>query len=329
MLKNKKIAIIGAGISGITLAKGLSAANEVTIFDKSRGIGGRMATRRVENYHFDHGAQFFTAKSKEFKEICSKAKEDGVIEEWQCRFAEIITDKINRSWDFGVKKPHYVAKPQMNSFCKYLAQGLNILLSKELELAEFKNSKWSLVFKDGESFDGFDYLFFAIPCHQALNFIPENFKYFKIVESVKMKGCFALMLGFKKDLNTEFDAALIKESDISWVSVNSSKPQRRPEFTLLINSTNKWADENIEADQEFVKKHMIDCVKKIVDFDESDLAYCNLHRWRYANSDHRNQEKSLLDPSLNLGLCGDWLISGRVESGFLSALDLSNSVNSI
>lgn len=73
-IQNKKIAIIGAGVSGLIVA------NEVTIFDKSRGIGGRMATRRVDNYHFDHGAQFFTAKSEEFKELCQKAKNDGIIE---------------------------------------------------------------------------------------------------------------------------------------------------------------------------------------------------------------------------------------------------------
>ncbi|MGY8862196.1 MAG: NAD(P)/FAD-dependent oxidoreductase, partial [Pseudomonadales bacterium] len=207
---NKRIAIIGSGMSGITLAKKLSASNEVVVFDKSRGIGGRMATRRVKEYNFDHGAQFFTAKSEEFKEFCNQAKKDGVIEEWQCRFAEIVDDKIHRNWQFG----------------------------KQIESIYFDNQKWSLKTAENEIFDNFDYLFLAIPSHQAVNLIPKNFKYFDVVANVKMMGCFSLMLGFKENLKMDFDAALVKKSIISWISANSSKPGRPEGFSLLINSSN-------------------------------------------------------------------------------------------
>ncbi len=71
-MKNKKIAVIGAGMAGITIARKLAQNNKVIIFDKARGIGGRMATRRIGDYHFDHGAQYFTAKNSDFKELCRK-----------------------------------------------------------------------------------------------------------------------------------------------------------------------------------------------------------------------------------------------------------------
>ena len=61
------IAIVGAGLSGLVLANQLAARHDVTLFEKSRGVGGRMATRRNFPYYFDHGAQFFTADSREFK----------------------------------------------------------------------------------------------------------------------------------------------------------------------------------------------------------------------------------------------------------------------
>ena len=60
-----KIAIIGAGIAGLTCAHMLKKYNPI-IFEKSRGIGGRLATRYSDQYQFDHGAQYFTVKDKEF-----------------------------------------------------------------------------------------------------------------------------------------------------------------------------------------------------------------------------------------------------------------------
>ena len=326
-IQNKKIAIIGAGISGLTVAKELAKLNEIVVFDKSRGIGGRMATRRVDGYHFDHGAQFFTAESEEFKELCQKAKSDGIIEEWNCNFAEITGNKINKKCQFGNDKAHFIAKPQMNSLCKYMGKDLNILLSKKISSVNFDNSKWTLKTLENEIFEDFDYLILAIPSHQAVNLIPANFKYFDIVANIKMYGCFTLMLGFHEDINLEFDAALVKESNISWISVNSSKPERPKGLSLVVNSSNKWADENIEEELEIIKEKMITSLKEIINFDFNNIDYQNIHRWSYANAALRKGDKSLFDKSLNLGICGDYLISGRVENAFLSGLDLYKNIN--
>ena len=325
-IQNKKIAIIGAGISGLTVAKELSELNEVTVFDKARGVGGRMATKRIDDYHFDHGAQFFTAKSQEFKDFCNRAKNDKIIEEWNIDFVEIIGNKISKKYQFNNYKPHFVAKPQMNNLCKYIVQDLNILLGKQVKSINFDDKKWSLKTVEDEIFNNFDYLILAIPSHQVINLLPKNFKYLDIISSIRMSGCFTLMLGFKEKLSIEFGAALVKESNISWISVNSSKPERPKGFSLIVNSSNKWADENIEEDLEIIKEKMITSLRQIIDFDISDLSCQNIHRWRYANATLRTGDKSLFDPNLNLGVCGDWLISGRVENAFLSGLDLYKNI---
>ena len=67
----KKVAIIGGGLSGLVLAKNLDDFSKVTVFEKSSGVAGRMATRLVEPFDFDHGAQFFTARSESFKNFLS------------------------------------------------------------------------------------------------------------------------------------------------------------------------------------------------------------------------------------------------------------------
>jgi predicted NAD/FAD-dependent oxidoreductase len=125
----------------------------------------------------------------------------------------------------------------------------------------------------------------------------------------------------------DFDAAWVKKSILSWISANSSKPGRPEGFSLLINSSNGWADENIEEDLDLVKEKMIDALQKIINFRPNQIEYQNVHRWRYANASLREGQKSLFDANMNLGICGDWLISGRVENAFLSAVDLCKNIN--
>jgi predicted NAD/FAD-dependent oxidoreductase len=324
-IRNKKVAIVGAGMSGAILAQKLSKISRVTIFDKSRGIGGRMATRRFEDFRFDHGAQFFTAKSKEFQEFCTDTLKENIIDVWNGKFCEITNNKITKKLEPGLNE-YFVAKPQMNSLCKYLVQGLDPLLEKKIDKINFENNKWSLGTPEGENFNDFDYLILAIPSHQALDLLPKSFKDRHIVSNTNMVGCFSLMLGFKENIKVDFDAAFVKESLLGFISINSSKPERPEGFCILVNSNNKWAQDNIEEDLDLIKNKMTKKLKEIIDFDLEDLEYNKIHRWRYANAESRDGNKSFFDPSLNLGLCGDWLISGRVESAFLSGLDLYSKV---
>ena len=50
----EKVAIIGAGISGLALANKLKNHFEVVVFEKSRGYGGRVATRRSGAVSYTH-----------------------------------------------------------------------------------------------------------------------------------------------------------------------------------------------------------------------------------------------------------------------------------
>ena len=90
----KKIAIIGTGLSGLTLGRDLNSIAEVTFFEKSKGVGGRLATRRVKDFSFDHGAQFFTVKTPEFREFVNSLKKKNIVERWDARFAEFQMSKL-------------------------------------------------------------------------------------------------------------------------------------------------------------------------------------------------------------------------------------------
>ena len=84
-----RIAIIGAGFAGLVCAKLLKQSGyNCTIFEKSRGVGGRMATRRNDAYSFDHGAQFFYVKTPQFNDFLTPLKKQGIIAPWHARFNE-------------------------------------------------------------------------------------------------------------------------------------------------------------------------------------------------------------------------------------------------
>lgn len=325
VIKNKKIAIIGAGISGSTIAKKLSKFNDITIFDKSRGVGGRMATRRTDIYNFDHGTQFFNINTSEFQSFCSVALDNSVIKEWQGKFAKIDNNVVSIVND---QNSYFVPVPRMNSFCKYIIKDLNVLLEKNIIKIVLISNKWSLITDKGEIFDNFDFLFITIPPEQALLLINDNFKYINTIKNIKMLSCFTLMLGLKKTIDVNFDYATVQGSILKSISFNNSKPLRNANVSLVVHSSNEWSDDNIEEPIVFVKQKMLKDLREIIDLDLDEILHQNIHRWRYATSSIREGSRSFFDHDMFLGVCGDWCVDGTVEGAFVSAMDLYHKCNS-
>ena len=143
-----KIAIIGAGISGLTTAINLDKNSDITLFEKSRGAGGRICTRYTDSYNFDHGAQFFTARSPEFKEFLKPLIKLGVIDNWKARLIEVRDNVIINRQQWNNDLPRYVGVPSMSSIGKYLSKNLDIKLNAEVSIQ--KSAKgWKVVDCDG------------------------------------------------------------------------------------------------------------------------------------------------------------------------------------
>lgn len=316
------IAVIGAGLAGLVFAREMQASNEVTLFEKSRGVGGRMATRYADPYRFDHGAQFFTARSARFRDYLAPLVDAGVVAPWHARFAEITGDTITaeRRWDDA--HLHYVGCPGMNALPKALAEGLDLRLGTRIERASYDAGAWTLHAADGESFGGFDWLVCTQPSPQVTPVVGSDSPLSVRAQAATMKACFALMLGFEQPIATRFDAARVLAADISWISVNSSKPGRSNDFTLLVHATNAWADANLELDLDAAKAHMLEQLNMVAGIDGGTAAVQQIHRWRYANADAQTGTDYFIDPDGRLAACGDWFIRGRVEAAFRSAMNL-------
>ena len=324
-----RIAIIGAGISSIAIAQNLKKIAEVSIFEKSKSVGGRMAFRRSTPYEFDHGAQFFTAKGTIFKNFIKPLIKENIIKRWDARFAEFIDNKILRTISWNAEYPHYVGTPGMNSIAEYLSTELNIKLNTKINKVVHNANNWELFDDDSNNLGKFDWVISTAPAIQSAEILPVNFKYHKDLLDRKMVGCFSLMLGFKKPIPLLWDAALIRNADISWISINSSKPDRGNSFSMLINSTNAWAENHLSDDSQSVISHLHKETTRIIGHDTGNADHVCLKAWHYANISKQTQSELLIDCDNKLAACGDWITQGRIESAFEAGFMMAQEINKI
>lgn len=319
------IAVVGAGLAGLVVARELSGPHNVTVFEKSRGVGGRMATRRAGPFEFDHGAQFFTARTETFRAYLEPLVDAGVIADWPAVFAEIHGGSVATKRDWGEAFPHFVGVPGMNAIGKALASGLDVRLETSVRSLSRQCDHWRLSNDNGETLGEFDWVIVTTPALQAAQLLADT----ALVSStrVAMRACFALLLGFDEPVSLPWHAALVRDADISWISVNSSKPGRPAATSLVVHSTNAWADAHIDDDIETVRQHLVDVFSAVTRIDASSAAHATVHRWRFANVDRQCGDRFALDSQQKLAACGDWFVRGRVEAAFSSASALAERLS--
>ncbi len=318
------VAIIGAGLAGITAGRYLSEYADVTLYEKSRGVGGRIATRYAGDYEFDHGTQFFSIRHPAFHAMMQPLQEKGLIQPWHARFVEIEKDTITqrRTWDDKVK--HWVGAPRMNQVIKALAEDLEIHCQQQVRVqASTRNGvSWDIISQHDKCLGSYDWVISTAPAAQSIDILPASFAHLEPLKSIQMLSCFAIMLGFEESLNLDWDAALVKKSDISWMAVNASKPARKPNTTMVIQARNSWADAHLEDGLDAVKSHLLGAAEEASGIALAHAPHQDIHRWRFANIPSQKGPAYWLDESQQLAACGDWCIKGRVESAFLSAYQL-------
>lgn len=324
-----RLAIIGAGISSLSLANFLKDYGQVTIFEKSRGIGGRIATRYHKNFNFDHGAQFFTVKSTTFKQFLEPSIRNESLRMWPARFIEIKDGQYANQKVWNTDFPHYVGVPNMNSFLKNKSIDHDIKLETNIKKIKKIAGKWNVFDQDHNEYGLFDWVFVTAPYQQTKNLIEEHCSFSEQVTFIKMKGCFTLMVEMEHFNDLGWDAALVRDKNISWISINSSKPSRGSAKTMVIHSTNDWADTNMNLEKKEALRFLLNELDTILPGICNNITFTDIHRWRYANVDKQNGQNSYLDPNSKIGACGDWFIKGRVESGFSSAEHLFNNLKTL
>lgn len=311
-----KIAVIGAGLAGLTFARGVAAFADVTLFEKSRGIGGRMATRYAGTYEFDHGAQYFTVKTAAFADALQDYRDVGVVRTWEAPVA-----LIGEPHETGAER--IIAAPRMNSLCKAMAEGVDVQLKVQIASVRREGEDWFLNDSDGTAYGPFDWVVSSAPAPQARKLLPEVYKHHDEIDRVEMRGCFSVMLGFENEIALPWTAARIAGSPVGWIALNSAKPGRKTGCSVIIQSTNDWAEAHLEDERDAVQETLIAAASELADTDLSGATHQAIHRWRYAATPVPADGPYLLDKDNQLAACGDWCVGSRVESAFTSGFTLA------
>ena len=323
-----QIAIIGAGMAGLTAAHQLAARHEITLFERADKPGGRMASRTVNDFTFDHGAQFFTAKTTSFQQFLMPYLESGALARWDAAFAEFSGPEITsrRQWD--AEFPHYVGAPDMNALPRAMAAPLTIHYGCNIDGIRPADGRWQLV--TGAQVSGeFDWVISSLPARQSVALFESHSNMLGKVPGNLMRPCYALMLGFDTPQDLDWQAAHVKQADISWMSVNSSKPGRHGRFSMLILATNAWTRDNFQLDLPAAGEHLLSEVERIAGINRQQLVHQDIKRWTYVNLPRQFGNKAFIDKTQQLAACGDWCIQGRVEAAFTSADWLADKLNAV
>jgi len=324
----KRVAIIGTGMAGLTLALQLREQADVHLFEKAAGVGGRMATRRLEGYEFDHGAQFFTARSQAFRRFLQAFLHAGLVQEWKPRVLTLARDAkpYRRDWF----EPHYVAVPGMTSLCKAMSAGLNLHLRSEVTALERQASgQWLLELDTGPRPELFDWVIAAVPAPQALKILPAEFAGMDTLKHIRFDPCLVLLLGLQEAPAFRFDAARAKSDILEWIWCNHSRPGRPEKPALVLHSTSGWAASQMQSTDDQIASAMIAELQALSAQVLPPVAVQQIKRWSLAEPAEQEEPLQLLDPALQLATCGDWTHEARIESAFLSATRLATALGRI
>ncbi len=322
-MEKVEVCIIGAGISGLTCARTLADRGyRVTVLEKSRGVGGRMSTRRTDDgVHFDHGAPYFTAQGERFLSQVQRWIEEGVVQPWEATIVELFQGRADKE---GRPVERFVAVPGMNGICRHLAAGLDIRFNTKAAPPERDGNRWQVGDEDGQDLGRYDAVLISAPAPQTTPLLQAAPLLVKRAERIRMASSWAVMAAFSRPLGLTYDAAFIHRSPLTWIAKNSGKPGRpaSPEAWVL-QATPAWTAEKMEKEPSRVTRRLLAAFREATGCGEVEPSFSAAHLWRYAVPPEPHPGPFMLDEKLRIGACGDWCGGPRVEGAYLSGVLLA------
>lgn len=314
MSDGMKVGIVGAGIAGLACAEGLAAAgHDVMLIDKGRGPGGRMSTRRIPipagEAQFDHGAQYFTARDPRFAAQVRAWIDGGAAAAWP-----------------AAGEAAYVGVPGMNAPVRRLAARHTVHWATRVVGMEPRERGWRLTVEPGDDLD-VDLAVLAVPAEQAAELLAGPAPRLAARAAAAVSDpCWAVLAAFAEPVAAVADCHHGADGGaLGWAARNSAKPGRTGPESWVLQGSPGWSLDHLADDPNEVTAALLAAAKDMLGAVLPRPLATAAHLWRYARC-APDGTGPVFDAERRLGLCGDWVLGPRVESAWLSGVDLAEAL---
>jgi renalase len=324
-MRARTVGVIGAGIAGLMAATRLQEhGREVTVFDKSKGVGGRMATRRVGDAVLDHGAQFFTARDEDFRARVDRWVEDGAATLWSREFLSARGTLPPRPSDY------FRGTEGMTSVPRRLARTLDVRLDQRVLAAYADAGAVVLETRTGER-HRVDAAILTAPVPQSLDVVdgggfplPPALR--RRLEAVEYDPCFAVLAILGGPTTLPDPGALRLDGDpLSWIADNRRKGISPDIHAVTIHAGPAFSRSHLRAEREDIARAMLDAARPWLG--DAPVDEVQVHRWLYSAPVRPEPDRCLgIDAPAPLVFAGDAFGGPRVEGAALSGLAAADRI---
>lgn len=306
------ILIVGAGMAGLSCARGLRATgHRPLVLDKGRGPGGRMATRRATveagELRFDHGAQYFTVRDAGFAALLD------------------ALPGATATWNDGGAEPHRVGRPGMSALPRAMAADLDLRQGVEVTALERAGAGWRVETTSGPIEAAQVVLTLPAPQAARLRGMPETLV--PRLTAVEMAPCLTLMAAFPAAAPRPFVQARPEGGPLAWIAQDSTKPGRAAHATAWVaQATPAWSRAHLEEDRATIAQRLLPALAAEIGAAPEDALHVAGHRWRYARVATPLGAAFLRAPEGTLHLGGDWCLGPRVEAAWASGAAIAEDL---
>ncbi|HEY9613041.1 NAD(P)/FAD-dependent oxidoreductase [Allocoleopsis sp.] len=338
------VVIIGAGIAGLTCAQQLHQAGyHLVVVEKSRGVGGRLATRRLYDTYVDHGVRYLEAQGKLVPQLIDLLLQRGILQTWTDTLYELKPPKPESA---GEDLPHpshltcYAVPTGITAVAKFLATGLDIELNQRVQaITPIEEQSWLLTFDSSEIPHEIRAraVVVAIPAPQAFMLLEPlatkglSPEFLACLSSVEFEPCLSAIAGYPQAAIQDFPLActVSNDSDLAWIGLDSSKRSNPQMPIFVLQSTAEFAQQYLNAeDLKPAGQQLLSRAAQLLTpwLDAPD--WFQVHRWRYAfPKSPLNQDYLGATTPLPLVCCGDWCGGKRIDSALNSGLAAAAQIN--
>lgn len=331
-----KIAIIGAGISGLAAGRELTAAgHEVVVFEKSRGFGGRLATRyagKELGVRLDHGISYIQAETPAFQKFLVELMDRDLIREWRGEFVDRDSDGKITSVD--KKEPYYIAPGGFNQIGKFMSRFMDVRTGSKVSglthIGEDRRKKrtWMLNFPTSET-EGVDAVIIATPSKQAYAILNttideiDTLKLVREIDEVEYHPQFALIAGYGSTEMPDWNGMYCDDEVISWIS-NETTKRETGESALVVHSSFDFARKMMDEDPSDIQDRILDKLSEILGGWAGLPEWSQIQRWRYSRviNPLEYDYMEIDGKGSPLALTGSYMNGNDIESAYLSGVRL-------